>query len=297
MTPSILRNHAILLVVCLLNAPVIAVEQGLPIDVLLDESDVFATTETVTMYVFDAQEGEWPVTAHTFYPGEWASHREENGRIRLTLQFAQTEWIRHGQTLWGEFEVDGIAVGERIRLAAPELSVKADGGIKTATGFVFPDDSVQTTAGVISETDPTVNALGKASLSCSHDEIPHRSGSDWVCTPLDSSGDCSVGRVCAGGHTHSQSSTAVAPGCYVRKESFDLAAGPGASGSAYVNCASGKRAVSCGSYTADKDVITTMSGYFPDDVNGASIPSRCLIAWRNDLVTIQVVYGFATCCD
>ena len=165
MKPSIPRNLITVLALSLVTPSLIAADPGIPIDAVFSHTEVSSTSGKVTVFVFDAEDATEPVAAQSFYPGEWTVQAEGKDRVRLALRFTDTGWFSPGQPLWGEIEVDGAAVGTRLPLKMPGSGIYASGEVKTGTGFVFPDDSIQTTAGVTTEGDPTVDPGVKDGVS------------------------------------------------------------------------------------------------------------------------------------
>lgn len=111
-----------------------------------------------------------------------------------------------GADLWLQLEVDGEVLSPRTRIAsvpyalmageAASLAGLAPGDLLTKGEAATPGAAVVDWAnlvsipadlsdgddvGLVSENDPSVNALGKAPLSCGLNQIPKYDGSNWGC--------------------------------------------------------------------------------------------------------------------
>ena len=130
---------------------------GLPIVRSVDSSLLTQPPQSITFYVYDAQDAQEPVQIQHREAGQWQADVDlqswpltQERSIRFQAELIDFEFMPTDGPLWVEMEVDGVAVGERSTLA---LNAAGAGGFSTAGivesragGFRFPDGSVQTTA-------------------------------------------------------------------------------------------------------------------------------------------------------
>ncbi len=130
----------------------------------------------LTIHLYENQNAVVPVSSQTFEQNQWTfkpdSSAQENLRIRAN--FTHTDDLDMSRTLWFDAEVDGRRVGNRQALGA-EAPLARDISVETyiearSGGFIFPDASVQNTAGITTETDPNL-AAHAANASAHH--IPY----------------------------------------------------------------------------------------------------------------------------
>jgi hypothetical protein len=130
----------------------------------------------LTIHLYENQNAVVPVASQTFEQNHWTfkpdSSAQENLRIRAN--FTHTDDLDMSRTLWFDAEVDGRRVGSRQALGA-EAPLARDISVETyiesrSGGFIFPDASVQNTAGITTETDPNL-AAHAANASAHH--IPY----------------------------------------------------------------------------------------------------------------------------
>ncbi len=130
---------------------------GLPIVRSVDSSLLTQPPQSITFYVYDAQDAQEPVQIQHREAGQWQADVDlqswplmQERSIRFQAELSDFEFMPTDGPLWVEMVVDGVAVGERSTLA---LNAAGTGGFSSAGiiesrtgGFRFPDGSVQTTA-------------------------------------------------------------------------------------------------------------------------------------------------------
>ena len=130
---------------------------GLPIVRSVDSSLLTQPPQSITFYVYDAQDAQEPVQIQHREVGQWQADVDlqswpltQERSIRFQAELSDFEFMPTNGPLWVEMEVDGVVVGERSTLA---MNAAGTGGFSSAGiiesrtgGFRFPDGSVQATA-------------------------------------------------------------------------------------------------------------------------------------------------------
>ncbi len=143
-----------------------AIEADTPINIEKEISTVglWAPPSQITFYLYDSVESKSPVASQAFDAAQWlkASDFTAEKNVRISAKFTNTDDLDTSSQLWVETAVDDVLVGTRQALGA-EAPLPRDISVETyiesrAGGFIFPDDTIQTTAGITAETDPNLAA-------------------------------------------------------------------------------------------------------------------------------------------
>ncbi len=127
----------------------------------------------LTIHLYENQNAVVPVASQTFEQDQWTFKADSlvQESLRIRANFTHTDELDLSRTLWFDAEVDGRRVGSRQALGA-EAPLARDISVETyiesrSGGFIFPDASVQNTAGITTETDPNL-ATHAANASAHH---------------------------------------------------------------------------------------------------------------------------------
>lgn len=108
---------------------------------------------------------DWnPLASQYFQDDEWQLRAPDadakDGNLRqLSANFTLYDSLEPGQTVYAEVVLGGQVVEERLAVVVPGPLMSIEGIIESRFGGIqFPDGSIQDTAGVTTETDPTVPA-------------------------------------------------------------------------------------------------------------------------------------------
>jgi len=151
------------------------IEAGIPINIEkeISTAGLWAPPSQITFYLYDSMESTSPVASQTFDASQWlkASDFAAGKSVRVSAKFTNTDDLDTSGQLWVDTAVDDVLVGMRQALGA-EAPLPRDISVETyiesrAGGFIFPDDTVQTTAGITAETDPNL-AAHAANASAHH---------------------------------------------------------------------------------------------------------------------------------
>jgi len=137
-----------------------------PIPIVLEVPDGMGGEITGSLEVFlYRDEADWnPLAAQYFQDDEWqlrapVSDGEGNNLQQLSVNFTQYEALEPGQTVYAEIVLDGWLLEDRLEVVVPGPLMSVAGIIESESGgFQYPDGSIQNTAGITVETDPTVPA-------------------------------------------------------------------------------------------------------------------------------------------
>lgn len=114
----------------------------------------------VTFYLYDAQDAVMPIASQTFDASQWLTAEEyyAGKAMRVSAQITETQGVDTEAPLWVETFVDGENIGPRELIGLPiDLSIENYFKFRNvSSGLIFQDGSVQTTAGITSETDPNL---------------------------------------------------------------------------------------------------------------------------------------------
>ncbi len=152
-----------------------AIEAGTPINIEkeISTAGLWTVPSQITFYLYDSKDSTNPLASQTFDAGQWltASEFAVGNALRVSAIFTNLEQADTSGQLWVETAVDDMLVGARQELA-PEALLLRDISVETyiesrAGGFIFPDNTVQTTAGIVTETDPNL-AAHEANASAHH---------------------------------------------------------------------------------------------------------------------------------
>jgi hypothetical protein len=110
-------------------------------------------------------EEDWnPLASQYFQDDEWqlraqVSDTEGDSVQKLTVKFTQYDSLEPGQTVYAEVVLGGWVLEERLAVIVPGPLMSIEGIIESRIGGIqYPDGSIQDTAGITTETDPTVPA-------------------------------------------------------------------------------------------------------------------------------------------
>ena len=146
---------------------------ALKVGSIVDSSQLWEVPSQVTFKLYDSADAVNPVASQAFDAGLWFSGGQylAGKDVRVSASFTNTDDLDLSKPLWLETIVDGTLVGSRQALAAeapPVVDISAENFIEARSGgFIFPDNTVQTTAGIIAETDPNL-AAHTANASAHH---------------------------------------------------------------------------------------------------------------------------------
>lgn len=153
-------------IAAVLLSSVSAMEAGTAISIEkeISTAGLWAMPSQITFYLYDSMNSTSPLASQSFDASPWlsASGYTTGDTVRVSARFTNTEHLDTSGQLWMETAVDDVLVGSRQELgaAAPlARDISVETYIESRTGgFIFPDDTVQTTAGITTETDPTLAA-------------------------------------------------------------------------------------------------------------------------------------------
>ncbi|HID45945.1 MAG TPA: hypothetical protein EYP34_09345, partial [Chromatiaceae bacterium] len=137
---------------------------ALKVGSIVDSSQLWEVPSQVTFKLYDSADAVNPVASQAFDAGLWFSGGQylAGKDVRVSASFTNTDDLDLSKPLWLETIVDGTLVGSRQALAAeapPIVDISAENFIEARSGgFIFPDNTIQSTAGITAETDPNLAA-------------------------------------------------------------------------------------------------------------------------------------------
>jgi len=152
-----------------------SITAGTPLKVgaIVASSQLWEVPSQVTFRLFDSATAVNPVASQAFDAGLWFSGGQflSGKTVRVSASFTNTDDLDMSKPLWLETVVDGTLIGSRQELVAeapPVVDISVENFIEARSGgFIFPDNTVQTTAGITTETDPNL-AAHAANASAHH---------------------------------------------------------------------------------------------------------------------------------
>ncbi|WP_457667561.1 hypothetical protein [Thiolapillus sp.] len=152
-----------------------SITAGTPLKVgaIVASSQLWEVPSQVTFRLFDSATAVNPVTSQAFDAGLWFSGGQflAGKTVRVSASFTNTDDLDMSKPLWLETVIDGTLIGSRQELVAeapPVVDISVENFIEARSGgFIFPDNTVQTTAGITTETDPNL-AAHAANASAHH---------------------------------------------------------------------------------------------------------------------------------
>lgn len=146
---------------------------ALKVGSIIDSSQLWEVPSQVTFRLFDSATAANPVASQAFNAGLWFSGGKfmAGKTVRVSANFTNTDDLDMSKPLWLETTVDGTLIGSRQELVAeapPVVDISVENFIEARSGgFIFPDNTVQATAGITTETDPNL-AVHAANASAHH---------------------------------------------------------------------------------------------------------------------------------
>jgi len=134
----------------------------IPVDLQVPDIPGGGISGPLEIYLYRDEGDSNPLAAQYFQDDEWqlsASVADENGNgtQQLSVRFTQYDSLEPGQTVYAEIVLDGWVVEDRLAVVVPGPMMSIEGIIESRSGGIqYPDGSIQDTAGITTETDPTV---------------------------------------------------------------------------------------------------------------------------------------------
>jgi hypothetical protein len=136
----------------------------IPIELLVPDTTNGEFSGSLSVFLYRHAEDRDPVALQYFQDDEWQLHApfsdEEGSKLqRLSTAFTQYDSLDPGQTVYAELMLDGWVLADRLEVVVPGPLLSVEGVIESKTGGIqYPDGSLQDTAGITIESDPTVPA-------------------------------------------------------------------------------------------------------------------------------------------
>jgi len=134
------------------------------IEMLIPDAKTGELSGSLSVHLYRQVDGWDPIASQYFQEDEWelgalSADAAGDALWRLSADFTDYEALEPGTKVYAEIVVNGWVIGKRLAALVPGPLLNVEGVIRSGAGGIqYPDDSVQATAGITTETDPTVPA-------------------------------------------------------------------------------------------------------------------------------------------